>query len=186
MLIYELKLLEDIEYIDNEVWLPVLTLYSFNSKWEKVKKYTFKEGYCYVSSCGRFIHNGKLVSNKLNFKGYYVTSLLGKRFKLHQIVMQTFYPEGIRDGYSVDHINRFNTKDNSLSNLRWASREIQYRNRDNSQNHSMKKVKCLNNGVIYNSCREAELLLGLPRNTVAHVARGERKHSHSYIFIYIN
>lgn len=40
--------------IKTEIWLPVLELYSFNSKWEIVNKYMFKLGDFYISSLGRF------------------------------------------------------------------------------------------------------------------------------------
>lgn len=122
---------------------------------------------------------------KSDSKGYYTLSLKGKRFKLHQIVMQTFEPNNIKNGYSVDHIDRHNIKDNSIFNLRWANRIMQCTNRDNSQEINKKKVKCINNNIIYNSCREAEIILNLPKSSVSRVARGERKHSRSYIFIYI-
>ena len=83
-----------------------------------------------------------------------------------------------------DHISR-NRKDNSLSNLRWATRAMQYYNRENKA-YKTKLVKCSETGVVYNSCQEAEDELGLTRNTVSRVARGERKSIHGYHFVYAN
>ena len=103
---------------------------------------------------------------------------------MHQIVLQTFNPEGIKNGYSPDHINRFDRLNNSLGNLRWADRKTQCYNRDNIR-YKTKKVKCINNNTIYNSCKEAEINLNLAKNTVSRVARGERKSVKGYKFVYI-
>lgn len=167
-----------------EIWKDVLVLYSYDSVWNIKNKYTFKKGKYKVSNLGRFKRNDKIVIVKPNSKLDYVFSLNNHRFKLHQIVLQTFEPNGIKNGYSPDHINRFDRLNNSLSNLRWADRKTQYNNRDNSE-HQYKKTKCLNNGVIYNSCQEAEKKLGLCHNTVSMVARGDIPSIRGYKFKYI-
>ena len=51
--------------------------------------------------------------------------------------------------------------------------------------YKTKKVKCINNNTIYNSCKEAEINLNLAKNTVSRVARGERKSVKGYKFVYI-
>lgn len=167
-----------------EKWLPVLELYSFDSQWNIVKKYTFQDGKYYVSDKGRFVRNGKIQHIKQDSVGTYTFSLDKHRFKLHQIVLQTFKPEGIKDGYSPDHIDRFKRWDNSLENLRWADRRTQFSNRENSI-HKKKKVYCYETEKIYESCAGAELELGLTHNTVCRVARGERGNVHGYRFVFI-
>ena len=99
-------------------------------------------------------------------------------------LLQTFHTEGIVDGNSPDHIDRNNRKDNSLENLRWATRQVQVTNRENKE-YKYKKVKCENNNVVYNSCQDAEEALCLVKNTVSRVARGERKSIHGYTFSYV-
>lgn len=126
--------------------------------------------------------DGKIIDVKPDTVGSKTFWLSNHRFKLHQIVLQTFCPEGIADGYSPDHISR-DRHDNSLSNLRWANRTTQYSNRDN-RGHSQKPVYCVNINKEYSSCREAELELNLPKNMVSRVARGERKSVHGYCFIF--
>lgn len=168
----------------NEIWLQVLELYSYYSDWKLKNRYTFEYGKYFVSNYGRLMINNVIVYNKPDKRNNIFYSLNGKRFKIHQIVLQTFDPSGIKDYYTVDHIDRNNRLDNSLCNLRWANRKIQYENRDN-KSYKTKKVFCKYNNKIYNSCQDAELDLNLTKNTVARVARGERKSIHGYEFKYI-
>jgi len=179
-----LEKMKDIPDKSVEEWRMVTKLYSRNSRWEKVKEYIFQNGVYYVSSLGRFMVKGKIKENKRDSVGT-ITYVLGNhRFKLHEIVLQTFLPEGNLDGYSPDHIDRSRRFDNSLSNLQWADRETQYSNRDNTS-YKNKSVFCFQNNKLYNSCKEAEKELNLTHNTVARVARGERKSIHGYSFKFV-
>lgn len=170
--------------MENEVWLPVLKLYSYNSDWSRDKEYLFNHGEYFVSNLGRFKKKDKIMKGSIDYKGYTVVSLKRKRFKLHQVVMQVFHPSGYFPGSSVDHINRNNKQDNSVFNLRWASKEIQFMNRENCR-YKTKNVLCLNNNTVYDSCASAEEKLGLVKNTVSRVARGERASIHNYKFIFV-
>lgn len=49
-----------------------------------------------------------------------------------------------------------------------------------------RKIKCLNNKIIYNSIKEASLDLGISEAAIPPVARGERKSHKGYKFIYID
>lgn len=168
-----------------EEWRDVLQLWSFDSYYNKVKLYTFPMGEFRVSNLGRFMRNGQICDARPDAVGTKTFCLHCHRFKLHQIVLQTFCPEGIMDGYTPDHINRCNRGDNSLKNLRWASWETQVANRDNSGKKRFKPVLCDNNGAIYESCAKAEIILDLPRNTVSRVARGGRKEQSGYKFHFV-
>lgn len=167
-----------------EKWMPVLQLYSFDSNWNIVKKYEFQEGKYYVSDAGRFKRDGKIVQIKPDSVGTYTVQLDRHRFKLHQIVLQTFMPEGIVNGCSPDHIDRERRWDNSLGNLRWANKYLQAYNRDNKE-YKYKTVYCPETGVVYKSCQDAEKTLGIAHNMVCRVARGERKSVHGYHFSYV-
>lgn len=79
-----------VDTIIGEIWKPVLKLFSYYSTWEIKSKYTFEYGKYFVSNKGRFIACGKLKNNKPDAKLNIVYSLQGKRFKIHQIVMQIF------------------------------------------------------------------------------------------------
>ena len=181
------KLIEEgikVDAIDGEIWKPVLKLFSYYSNWKIKDEYTFKYGEYFVSNKGRFINRGKLKNSKPDKKLNIVYSLQGKRFKIHQIVMQTFQPDGIKDYYSVDHIDRNNRLNNNLENLRWANRDSQCLNREN-KSYKCKRILCYQNKKIYNSCQEAENDLGLVKNTVSRVARKDRKSIHGYTFEYV-
>jgi hypothetical protein len=168
-----------------EEWKEVTKLCSRNSSWEIVNWYYFPKGLYHVSSLGRFKRKDVIVSSKADLFGTKTLSLKGHRFKLHEIVLQVFKPDGNVSGCTPDHINRKDRENNSLSNLRWATRSEQYSNRENKA-YKTKLVKCSETGIVYNSCQEAEDELGLTRNTVSRVARGERKSIHGYHFVYAN
>lgn len=169
--------------MEEEVWMPIKRLVRFNSKYEIVKEFFYNDD-SRVSSLGRvLLSNGKISQTKPDKKGYVVVKLGNERFKVQQIMMQTFHPEGIRNGVSVDHIDR-NPRNNRLNNLRWATTSLQTSNRENKA-YKYKKVFCVEKGIVYPSCQEAEDSLGLVRNTVSRVARGERKSIHGYHFYYV-
>ena len=159
-----------------------------NSKWEITTKHVFTHRFYEVDEIGNFYRNGKLVKVKPDGRNNMFVLLIDDngirvRCKIHQIVFQAFNENKIKDYYSVDHINR-NRLDNSISNLRLADRHTQSSNRENYI-YKIKKVLCLNNGIIYKSCQEAEKDLSLIKNTVSRVARGERKSIHGYTFKYV-
>ena len=156
-----------------------------NSKWEITTSHSFNNRNYTVDDLGNFYKDGVLRIVKPDGVSNYWHFLIDDnnkkmRFKIHQISKQTFNPSGLKDGLSVDHKDR-NRHNNKLSNYRYATRKEQYSNRENKE-HKFKKVICLNNQTIYKSCQHAEIALGLVKNTVARVARGERKKIHGYNF----
>ena len=159
-----------------------------NSRWDITTTHYFTHRFYQVDEDGNFFRNGKIVAIKPDSKNNLFVLLIddnGERIrcKIHQIVYQTFSDEKIIPFHSVDHISR-NRLDNSYKNLRLASRKMQFDNRENKA-YKYKKVLCLNNETIYNSCQKAEIDLGLIKNTVSRVARGDRKSIHVYIFNFI-
>jgi hypothetical protein len=170
--------------LEGEIWKPVLKLWSFNSNLSMENLFHFKEGKYFVSNLGRFKRNGRLVNVKCDNVGTKTFSLQKHRFKLHQIVLQTFCPEGIKNGYSPDHIDRTKRNINTIYNLRWANRATQCTNRDNTT-YKYKSVLEITTNKIYKSCQEAEIELGLAKNTVSPVARGEKKSIKGFIFRYV-
>lgn len=169
---------------EKEVWLPVKKLYSFDSYWNIDKLYVFDNDRYMVSDKGRFMRDGKIQETKPDAVGTITFSLDRHRFKLHQIVLQTFKPDGIKDGFSPDHIDNKRRWDNSLSNLRWADKRTQIKNRENKE-YKYKAVFCKETNAFYRSCQKAEKVLSLPKNTVSRVARGERKTIHNYHFYFL-
>ena len=170
-----------------EIWKPVKILFRFDSVCNIVCSIKIKDGYS-ISSHGNLKYKNKVRKNKPDKKGYVLDFLYGVdgkryRFKRHQIVMQTFKPDGCKNGFSVDHKDR-NKMNNFIWNLRWATKSIQTQNRENIK-YKFKTVICLNDNIIFESCQEAEKYYGLVKNTVSRVARGERKSIRGYMFSYI-
>lgn len=168
--------------------MKITELFRLSSNYKKLESYYFDREY-YVSTHGRLKINGQIKNGKYEVTGYlcdYFTDVNGKgvRFKRHQIVQQTFCKEDYKDGYTIDHIKRVKKYDNSIFNLRWADTHTQVYNRENVD-YKYKKVKCENDGKIFNSCQEAERYYDLVKNTVSRVARGDRNSIHGLIFTYI-
>lgn len=166
----------------------VIKLSKQNSSWDITSIHYFTIRYYQVDEYGNFYRNGKICDVKPDAKGNKFFMLIDDeskkiRFKAHQIVLQTYIPDGLKSGLSVDHINK-NRLDNRLSNLRFATRYEQYLNRDNLSGKT-KKVLCINTGKVYESCKDAENDLGLTKNTVSRVARRNRKSIHGYKFKYL-
>lgn len=85
---------------------------------------------------------------------------------IHQLVALAFIPNP--DGKpTVDHINSVKT-DNSVCNLRWATNSEQQKYVNDSGKKAVQSVsvKCAQTGEVYRSKRQAELLLGLGKNSV--------------------
>lgn len=78
-----------------------------------------------VSNLGRIRikKNKTLIKGTLTPDGYLVSELTqGKRFRIHRLVLQSFFPVENPQAYTVDHINGIRT-DNRLENLRWMTNE---------------------------------------------------------------
>ena len=153
--------------------------------YETTTTHTFRNRVYEVDDSGAFYRAGVATDAKPDealSKTFGMTDDNGEpqRFKLHQIILQTFMPDGIADGVCVDHMNK-DRLDNSIANLRWATRKEQNENRENVT-YKQKPVHCHEIGVTFGSCKEAEAALGLNHNTVARVARRGRKHSGGYTF----
>jgi len=148
-------------------------------------EHTFRNRIYEVDDNGTFYRSGRGVYPKPDGAGSLSVSLTDDngtrtRFKIHQIALQTFCGQEMADGLSVDHIDK-NRLDNSLWNLRWATRKQQVENRENSE-YKQKKVVCNETMSVFDSCRIAEDSMCLVRNTVARVARGERTHTGGFTF----
>lgn len=156
-----------------------------DSQWNITSTHVFTHRHYSVDKLGNFYRNGVLNDVTPDDKGNKFFMLIDDnwlhiRFKAHQIVLQTYRPKGLINGVSADHIDR-NRLNNALSNLKYSTHRQQSMNRDNVS-YKYKKIKCLNNGLVYDSCQSAEDTLNLVRNTVSRVARGERSSIHGYKF----
>lgn len=113
-----------------------------------------------------------------------------KWFLVHRLVYQAFHGS-IPNGYQIDHIDN-NPQNNKLQNLQILTKSQNQKKRfiDNPSvaynRIGVKKIKCLENGEIYNSQSEAARDLGLYQSNIKQVLKGRQKHIHGYHFIYVN
>ena len=173
---------------ETEVWLSVRHLVKFDDRMRIRSIHDFDIDVA-VSSFGRLMRNGAICNMSYGDK-YDISSMFtdtnGRqvRFKRHQIVLQTFIPDGRRPYDTVDHKNNRERFDNSIFNLRWADKCTQVSNRRDKPGKK-RHVCCIGDDEIYSSCAEVERLFGLPKNTVSKVCRGELEQIDGYRFYYL-
>lgn len=68
----------------------------------------------------------RIVPMYVDNRGYYVVSLMNKRYQVHRLVAEAFIPNP-ENKPCVDHINTIRT-DNNVSNLRWVTHKENSRN----------------------------------------------------------
>lgn len=92
-----------------------------NEEWRDTKVDPFLK----ISNYGRVYDKmlGVLLNEKPNFDGYLTVTVRGKRYLIHQLLLEAFSPlpnEKMRKIFVPDHINRVRTY-NTIFNLRWAT-----------------------------------------------------------------
>lgn len=165
-------------------------------EWVDVKDY---EGLYQVSNFGRVkslnynrTNKEKILIESKNGRRYkkVILSKNGKRinFLIHRLVYEAFVGV-IPQGYQIDHIDN-NSQNNRLLNLQLLthSENIKktYIDNPNLRYVNAKKIKCLNNNVIYNSINDASRDLILDRRLISLVLKGKRKHTGGYSFEYVD
>lgn len=151
---------------------------------ENIKGYP---GY-FITSCGKVwsYKTNKFLSQFKDSKGYLCVQLCNsandnKCVRVHKLVANTYIPNS-NNLPQVDHIDR-NKEHNYINNLHWVT------NNENGQNksyRSVKPVKCVETGKIYDSCSAAAKEMNLCARSIGCVCRGEYKHTHGYHFEYTN
>jgi hypothetical protein len=122
-----------------------------------------KSGYCYV----HLFKDGK-----------------EKNCLLHRLVAETFIPNPDNKP-EVNHIdgNKYN---NQVSNLEWVSSEENkqhaWENKLCNAEHRKTKIKCIQNGVVYNSVVECAKLLNVDRRSIFRQLKGEKEYVKGYSF----
>ncbi len=134
----------------------------------------------------------KIKLKRLDQQGYELVDLYRdnkqKTIRVHRLVAEAFISNyGNKD--TVNHIDG-NKTNNKADNLEWASFEEQnrhfYKHNLKSEENirkavkamnkaQAKKVKCLNNGIIYESASDAARQVGVSGSLIMRCCRGERK-----------
>ena len=141
-------------------------------------------------------HNSITIHHKNRNYIFHQIMLYKNGKKNHFLVSRlvwTSFNDNIPNGYDVDHIDN-NPENNRLDNLQLLTRSENLKKRfiDNpdfigniEKINPKKKIRCLNNGVIYESIREAARQLNLYTQNISNVLKGRRKTTGGYRFEYI-
>ena len=136
----------------------------------------------YLSNMGRIKHGKRLTYGTMDHQGYFHYS--GKL--VHILIMELFGDDKKSNDYTIDHINR-NKSDNSILNLRWATKSEQclntHRNRNlqitqwngytgelienfNSKKEVLEKNNIKNNSILFHSSIKRDWFICLKNSDI--------------------
>ena len=140
------------------------------------------------NGCGYKKEGNKFLKLKENNNGYKYVILHKNNIKyqkyVHRLVAEHFLDN--KFNYSqVNHLNG-NKSDNRIQNLEWCSVSENILHRYRILEKKKKKIKCLETGNIFLSCKEADEYLNVSKGSVSKVIRGLREHVKNFHFVKIN
>lgn len=143
-----------------------------NIEGEQWKKHPLLE--FYVSNMGRIQSRRRVTRGSLDGEGLYYTY---SSRRVHLLVMETFGGEKPNKNSTIDHLNN-NTKDNRITNLRWATKSEQCLNQRIKQLIKPRMINGYTGEVLksWNSMREMkeENVKGITIQTINNVSSQKR------------
>ena len=140
----------------------------------------------YVSNFGRIksyrrSKDGMILKQRLNKKGYCQVMISDDNSKkhfiqVHRLVLKTFNPVENMDELEVNHKDE-NKTNNNLSNLEWMTHLENVRYGTGAQRAvepQKMKIKCIENGVVYNSMKEASDMLDINYGNLSRCCSGQQ------------
>lgn len=161
--------------------------------WKDIEGY---EGLYQVSNIGNVrsfesdkFHKGRLLKPYKMKNGYLQVCLYSrgtkKKYLVHRLVAKAFIAN-ICLFEQVNHIDE-DKENNCVSNLEWC--DSKYNINYGSHNYKVstsnsKKVLCIETGIVYNSTRHAERMLGIKHENISSCCNGKYKQTGGYHWIY--
>ena len=159
-------------------------------EWKEVDGF---RGY-FVSNLGRIkshrqCKDGLILKQRLDRKGYCAVmmsddSCKKHNMKVHRIVLKTFNPVDNMDSLEVNHKDEDKTN-NRLENLEWVTHLENVRHGTGHQRATepqKMKIKCIENGIVYNSMKEVSDDLNISYGDVSRCCSGKLKSTHGFSF----
>ena len=142
------------------------------------------EGLYAVTSCGKVwsYRRKKFLKPADNGFGYLYVSLWKENKKhqarVHRLIAQAYLeqPEGKTE---VDHIDG-NGYNNCVNNLRWVTSAENKANAKMSNKKCFSRVRCVETGIVYESCAHAARAVGISRYCINCVLLGKQKTAAGY------
>ena len=137
----------------------------------------------------RMYKDGIILKQQLSKKGYCIVHMSDDNNKkhavqVHRLVLKTFNPVENMDNLEVNHKDEVKTN-NCLSNLEWLTHLENVRYGTGSQRAvepQKMKIKCLENGIVYNSMKEASEDLNVSYGNISGCCSGRLKTAGGFSF----
>ena len=145
----------------------------------------------YISNLGnvKIIESGKILKSGKN-RGYLTVNLskkgVKKTFRVHRLVANAFL-ENTKNYEEVNHIDE-NKENNRVDNLEWCDRKynMNYKGIKKRISQSLQKpiVSISETGLVrvFNSSKQAAIVLGVNRGNISSVLTGKRKKANKLYF----
>ena len=159
-------------------------------EWKEVDGF---RGY-FVSNMGRIKSyrqnkDGMILKQRLSKKGYCMVMMSDNNCKkhymqVHRLILKTFNPVDNMDNLEVNHKDEDKTN-NNLTNLEWVTHLENVRHgtgHKRATEPQKMKIKCLENGITYNSMKEASDSLNISYGNISSCCSGRLKTAGGFSF----
>lgn len=158
--------------------------------WKEIPENIVNKTNYFVSTLGRFKDNKGYIATFKEGKNYIKITIDDISYRLHRVIMLTFYPNENAGNLVVNHKDG-NRRNNYLDNLEWATNSENSKHAyDTGLNKSNKKIiqYALNMNELgrFNSIQDASKELNIHFNTISNICNGITKKPRKFNFRFDN